>query len=62
MTDDSKAVQDAKKMYLESTSRNTLLADKARNRSIHALLEKVHRENTKTKRNFNESYAQNSYF
>jgi len=62
MTDDSKAVQGAKKMSLETISSSTLLADKARNCSIHVLLVNVDRENTKAKRNFNEPNAQNSCF
>jgi hypothetical protein len=62
MTGDSKAVQSAKKMSLEPISSNTLIAVKARNCPIHVLLVNVLRENTKAKRNFNESYAQNSYF
>jgi len=37
ITDDSKAVQGAKKMSLEPTSSNTLLADKTRNCSIHII-------------------------
>jgi hypothetical protein len=62
MTDDSKAVQGAKKTSLEPTSSSTLLAGKARNCSKHVLLVNVNREITKVTRNFNESYAQNSYF
>jgi hypothetical protein len=62
MTDDSKAVQGAKKMSLEQTSSNTLLADKARHCSILVFLVNVHRENTNAKRNFNDFYVQNYYF